>query len=222
MLEFRLTYKGGLRPENASSGSGNVRQKHAIRQEFHRQLAELWEQHPGLRRQREEYFLRCPPPNFASSSRPNSEEVILAHKDARGAKTWVEHVADEYSRCGYRFVPLIRKEGGLTCALDVLFLRRDNPGNLVKHGGDIDNRIKTLLDALTMPQTLSNVDGPPRDGEDPFFCLLEDDSLITSVSVTTDRLLTPMEEGERLHDVHLVIRVQVFDPSALFAGNRLI
>ena len=31
------------------------------------------------------------------------------------------HVADNYNRCGFRFVPLVRAENGLTCAMDILF-----------------------------------------------------------------------------------------------------
>lgn len=45
--------------------------------------------------------------------------------------------------------------------------------------------------------------------ENPFFVLLEDDSLITKVSVTTDRLLTPQADGEHINDVHLIIGVRV-------------
>ena len=58
--------------------------------------------------------------------------------------------------------------------------------------------------------------------ENPFFCLVEDDSLITDVSVTTDRLLVAQDSGEKIHDVWLVIHVTVLNPSALFAGNRLV
>jgi len=39
--------------------------------------------------------------------------------------------------------------------------------------------------------------------------LLEDDSQITKVSVTTDRLLTPPSEGEHVNDVHLIIGVKI-------------
>jgi len=35
--------------------------------------------------------------------------------------------------------------------LGSLFLRPGEPGRLVSRGGDIDNRIKTLLDGLRMP-----------------------------------------------------------------------
>ncbi|HOA94424.1 MAG TPA: hypothetical protein PKJ79_11745, partial [Quisquiliibacterium sp.] len=60
-------------------------------------------------------------------------------------------------------------------------------------GGDIDNRLKTLLDGLRMPrganegrQTLLDTPDPV-----PFFCLLEDDSLVTKVTVESEQLLRP-------------------------------
>jgi hypothetical protein len=119
-------------------------------------------------------------------------------------------LADNYAKCGYRFLPLVGSEAGdEACALDILFLRRDHPGDLVKHGGDIDNRMKVLLDALRMPDECSEVAGePPGPDEDPFFCLLKDDKLITELRITTDRLLTPVEVDERIHDVHLIIHVR--------------
>jgi hypothetical protein len=65
--------------------------------------------------------------------------------------------------------------------------------------------------------------GIPFDAdEDPFYCLLEDDSLITSIAITTDRLLIPQEAGEKLSNVDLVIHVTVVNPGSLFAGGRLI
>jgi len=107
--------------------------------------------------------------------------------------------------------------------LEILFLRRDNPGYLIASGGDIDNRIKVLFDGLRMPNTVAELGGIPLEpDEDPFFCLLEDDNLITSVSVTTDRLLIPQDSDEKPHDVHLIIHTTVLNPSALFAGNRLV
>ena len=47
----------------------------------------------------------------------------------------------------------------------------------------------------------------PSPGEDPFYCLLEDDRLITSVTVTTDRLLVPQDSSWQPNDVFLVILV---------------
>jgi hypothetical protein len=51
---------------------------------------------------------------------------------------------------------------------------------------------------------------------------IEDDNLITGLAVTTDRLLVPLEEGDKPKDVYLVIHVTVFNPSALFAGHHLL
>jgi hypothetical protein len=86
-------------------------------------------------------------------------------------------------------------------------MRRDSPGNLVTSGGDIDNRLKTLLDALRVPDVIKGMPDMPSEDEDPFFCLLEDDCLITALSVTTDTLLVPQADEERQHDVVLVIHV---------------
>ena len=68
--------------------------------------------------------------------------------------------------------------------LDITMLRPEPPGKVIQ-SGDIDNRIKTLLDGLRMPK----VEQELPNGEIPFFCLLKDDNLITRISVNTDRLL---------------------------------
>lgn len=70
-----------------------------------------------------------------------------------------------------------------------------------------------------MPDELREVAGAnPEVDEDPFFCLLQDDSLITDVRITTDRLLIPPEPEERIHDVCLVIHV-TSDFDLLSAAN---
>ena len=117
--------------------------------------------------------------------------------------------ADRYRRCGYRFLPLISDWFTAACALDILFLRRDGPGSLVKSGGDIDNRLKVLFDALRMPQTCDELCGDsPSPDENPFYCLLEDDKLISKVQVETNWLLTPPSPTEHIHEVHLIVRVK--------------
>jgi hypothetical protein len=94
---------------------------------------------------------------------------------------------------------------------------------LVRNGGDIDNRVKVLFDGLRMPKSAAEIGGfAPEPDEDPFFCLLEDDSLITEVSVTTDRLLIPMVAGDRVNDVLLILHVTVADPLALFHNRFLV
>jgi hypothetical protein len=159
-------------------------EKHAIRKVFHHQLATLWKTHPFLY-------------GFMANEREGPPDMPR------------HGYADRYLRCGYRFVPLISEFLMVACALDILFLRRDGPGALVKSGGDIDNRVKVLFDALRMPQTCDEVcDEKPAPDEEPFYCLLEDDKLISSVRVDTNWLLTPPLPGEHIHDVHLIIRVK--------------
>lgn len=216
-MEFRLIYKGSL-PAEGSSG-GRATEKQRLRKHFHKQLRELWKQHPDLRSQAETLFF--------ISDRGDGETRIIpvsgSLNTATNVKTWVEHIADSHQRCGGRFVPLVSKAGGFTCSLEILFLRKDNPGSLIAHGGDIDNRIKVLLDGLRMPDTEHELGGLPLEpDENPFYCLLEDDNLITSLSVTTDRLLLPLDPDDNVKHVYLVIHVTIQNPSALFAGNRLV
>ena len=204
-------------------------EKHQLRRHFHVQFRELWKQHPDLRRQVERRFVVITTPaNLLSNPGPN---VRMVHRAMPGtateqqpyAKTWVEHLADDFQRCGGRFVPLINEVGRFTCSLDILFLRRDNPGNLIQSGGDIDNRIKVLLDGLRMPTKVEEFGGfPIEPDEDPFFCLLEEDRLITSVSVTTDRLIIPKKSDESINDVLLVIHVTMVNPSSVFARDRVV
>jgi hypothetical protein len=109
---------------------------------------------------------------------------------------------------GFRRCPVITKRHVVGCSIDILFLRRDSPENLIRSGGDIDNRIKVLFDGLRMPQECAEFAGAsPQPDEDPFFFLLQDDSLITEVHITTDRLLVPTEDEEHIHDVALIIHV---------------
>ncbi len=188
-MEFRLTYQGKL--PAASSGDTRAFDKHRIRKALHPQLRELWNTDNYLRK----WWI-------------GREKVLSNTPLEDNYTTWADNLADNYKRCDHRFLPLIGAEAGDdACALDILFLRRDHPGGLVESGGDIDNRMKVLLDALQIPKNCSKIDLPGTD-EDPFYCLLTDDSLITELKITTDRLLTPLAEDERIHDVHLVIHVR--------------
>lgn len=47
----------------------------------------------------------------------------------------------------------------------------------------------------------------PQKGENPFFCLLEDDALVTHISVTTDRLLEFDDPLEVVLLISVTVRV---------------
>ncbi len=200
VVEFRLTYAGELWP--STNNSPRARHKHEIRKKFHPQLRRLWETTPNLANMRE----RLP-------------TDIVSVNDARPRGTRIDALVKEFARINYHFVPLVTEDLSLWCGVDILFLRPNPPGKVIE-SGDIDNRIKTLFDALKMPkqrQELGGYDVPGAD-EEPFFCLLEDDSLVARVAVETDTLLEPVDGIPDRADARLVITVTL-RPSTLTIGN---
>jgi hypothetical protein len=114
-----------------------------------------------------------------------------------------------YSRGSLNFVPLVLEELCLRVSLDILFLRPDRHP-LIKEGGDIDNRLKTLFDALRLPDSNAGLGGPSTPDEDPFFVLLKDDCLISDVRITTDNLLLlPNNRALDPKEAFLVIDVKL-------------
>ena len=159
--------------------NGQPDHKQEIRKEFHAQLKKLWTQPPldGYRRYLEEI--------------PAKGEISVIKK------------FDDFS-----FAPLVTEELQMVAEIHVTLLRPEAPGSIVTQGGDIDNRIKTLLDSLRMPQNKSELpkDTLPSEEENPFFCLLEDDNLITKLEIDTDRLLTPESKSS---DVCLLLKITI-------------
>jgi hypothetical protein len=107
----------------------------------------------------------------------------------------------------------------LLAELDITLLRPGPPGAIIS-GADIDNRLKTLFDALKVPREPNALppDDVPGIGEMPFFCLLGDDRLITRVNVDTDALLEPAPSPR---DVELTIRVTTRVSRLMFANMGL-
>jgi hypothetical protein len=102
------------------------------------------------------------------------------------------------------FVPLVTSELHLHAALSIDLVRPGAPGSLVQ-AGDIDNRLKTLFDALRMPNETNELVSGEDDPHEPLHCLLEDDRLITRVDVASHQLL--IDDG--VNDVILLIHVAV-------------
>ena len=179
-MEFRLTYMGKLPSQN--SQRSRLAEKHAIRRYLHTQLKTLWST---------DRFL------VAMDNEPSTPDGVR------------EPTASEELTGQFGCVPLIGSKWGTACSLDILFLRRDFPGDIVWKG-DIDNRIKVLLDALHIPQEHDPSMERSGEGEDPLYVLLEDDKLIVDLRVVTDRLLGPIDprRQEKESDVYLVIHVK--------------
>jgi hypothetical protein len=162
--------------------NGGPKDKHEIRRNIHPQLKRLWTQEPLLGYTKRSNNLIASPPE------PGNLSVI-------------------YRIGHFNCACLVTERLFLHTEVDITFLRPGLPGSLIKSGGDIDNRLKTLFDGLRRPLDESELPkgALPTSDEDPFHCLLADDALISKVTVTIDQLLTPIPDDE----VVLIIRVGV-------------
>ena len=89
----------------------------------------------------------------------------------------------------------------------MLFLRQENAGDIIKQSGDLDNRIKTFIDALEMPSPHSEPSGDGDETDGINYRLLENDSLIRGIKIDSERLLLP--ETDFPDEVHLVVEVVI-------------
>jgi len=185
-MEFRLTYEGKL------LSNGNLQHKHEIRKKFHPQMRRLWEITPSLNQMR-------------------NPVLDLVEVNRAPDRSRIEYLSEQFSRNNYQFVPLVTRDLNISfCGIEILFLRPDPPGSLLNKS-DIDNRLKTVFDALRMTEGKAELGGFDFPGEDerPFYCLLEDDALVTKVSVETDMLLEPIGADFDKNDARLIITVTI-------------
>jgi hypothetical protein len=191
LMKFTLMFDGELR---ANRGP---KEKWEIRKQFHPQLKDLWQIHPSLQSAKRNRYL------------PIHGHWIIDQHHSQNLPSYPKpdnaiDLLEPLTVGGRVFHPLVRNSLALQCSLKIIFLRKETPGH-VYQGGDLDNRIKTLFDALSTP----NMDQVIQDSTitDPIYCLLEDDHLITRIDVDTQRLLGRSQVSE--HEVHLLMEVDV-------------
>lgn len=158
--------------------NGSPAHKHDLRVHFHQQIKQLW------------------------SQKPLSEQPALL-EPRQGRNYCLLRPMGVFT-----FVPLVNAEMNIVAELEITLLRPEPPGGLITQGGDIDNRLKTLFDSLTMPRHENALPTGATPGVDEtpfFFCLLEDDNLVTAVSVRTEQMLEPTSDTSI---VDLTIRVR--------------
>ena len=203
LMKFTLTFDGDL------PSSGNKSKPEAasrIRNAFHHQLAELWESHVILRQ-----LARTARTSYQGEFRVSADYSPASLSDFRGS---IPDLMDgQTDLCGRidiakigSFIPLVRQSLYLACSVDVLFLRHEDPLNLMKQGGDLDGRIKTLFDGMTMPVAGSGYKGE-KPTADPLYVVLEDDAFISDISIRTGRLLG--KSANEKHAVKLTVDVTV-------------
>ena len=194
-MEFRLLYSG-----NELVSTGSPKDKHVIRRTFHPQLKQLWKSNSQLRKlaiDRGGYDLQ-------PGTDPFGKEY-----DEQATAAYFNRVGNLYERGKHRFIPLVEQNLCLRVSIDILFLRPDQHP-LIKDGGDIDNRLKTLFDAFRVPETADGLGGKTVKDEDPLFVFLQDDSLISEIRVNTDNLLRlPQTRDLSAADVFMVINVKL-------------
>ncbi|MCL2338553.1 MAG: hypothetical protein FWC51_01185 [Proteobacteria bacterium] len=101
---------------------------------------------------------------------------------------------------GVDFNPIITPALKLICELDVQLL---HPELLGVARADIDNRMKTLLDALRCPQNEHEIGENQPKNIGPIYTLLDDDHLVTKLTINTSHFLAP-----RMFDCESVIPAQ--------------
>lgn len=166
----------------------NAAGKHLIRQAMHEQIKSL-----------------CISDQFSNSFKGDVEGSRCENENSM----FVEH-------SGKRYWFLVSEYLATVVDLNITILMPHTVGRIVQNGGDIDNRIKTLFDALRVPAVSSEI--PISDSFDyatsGMYCLLEDDKLINRVSIRSYRDHAPIDKDS----VRCLIEVETKITKAL-RGN---
>jgi hypothetical protein len=200
LMKFTLIYDGPL-PAGDGKRAFYAAQ---IRNKLHVQMRDLWDNHIIFRQlARTARTITNPGAGYYVGSEPIWTPAKLSDYDGpipplmQGQVNFCEPIV--VAGAGL-FLPIVRHSLYLACAIDILFLRHEEPMHLFKLGGDIDNRIKCFFDALTIPSADQAKAGEAPYAE-PLCCLLEDDILISDFSIRTGRLLGNDEKAR--YDVRI-------------------
>ncbi len=202
-MKFHLVYRGHL---SSSGNSPKPKEALAIREQLSAQMEYLWAVNGPL--QELKYSALVAPRD--SSIRTTLDSPLMTAKEhyertPQRVRDQLINLCDPVCFEKYEYVPLVRKSLEINCSLKILFLRQEDPGNLISQAGDIDNRIKTLLDGLKVPDKANHDKFSPILNKT--YCLLESDFLVANLDIETDRLLFP--ETDKENEVHLVIEVSI-------------
>ena len=191
-MEIRLAYDGLIPAEQPSNADKRSDLKQEIRRVFSDQLRKRWRDSPKLAQWKSK--------GFVSAARIDGRYVVPPQDHPEYFPFFRVPI------CGFQMVPLVSWHNNLGCELDVVFTGEGRSA-ILPHG-DLDNRLKTLFDALRMPINAKEVPGNMHgDGKQELYCLLEDDSLIRKFSV-----LAVEDPGSPVqHDVRITARVVMLD-----------
>lgn len=185
IMKFTLTYAGEL-PSTGNRSAKSPPQK----------LPVIWAIRNEIATQLEGVFLTHPAINSAGSVNSRAAYNAIRNPVVRG---------------GFRFLPLVRPDLETVCDLKIKMLVNHEVGSVVTQAGDLDNRIKTLLDALRMPK--DNEFGGNCPVCDPCPCLLHDDAMVVDLCVSQERWYSRVPQTEKDVQLHLEVSVKTARPN---------
>jgi hypothetical protein len=189
-VELMLTYHGPLPAcQNEEKHSD---QKQRIRIVFSQQLQKKFEQLPTLIHW--------------------SKTIWRANDAWPEIRPHEKHVYPfrEVDICGFKGVAIVNAYNGLACHLDIEILRREVPGGVLSEGGDVDNRLKPLLDALALPAKTNQVPGNMWGKGERLYCLLEDDALVSRLLIDIQRWDEDASDPSTADWVQLRVKARIF------------
>lgn len=195
-MELTLQYRGRLL---GGAGGGRVKEKQQVRLALSPQIGDFWGRD-----------LRF---NFHDLNALQIVNRVQGKFNVEEPITIRAGYHFQYPLGDFLFVPLVTRVLQADCALSIRLYRPQDAGSIIYTGGDLDNRLKTLFDALRMPHDTNEVGGSTPPGSSPedrrVFCLLEDDELITKLSIESKRLLGPPRADDFQNYVELEIDVVI-------------
>ena len=195
-MKFTLHYQGELLTK---TNKKHKKHKHSIRDCFRLQLEDLWKREPL------KSMDKLIAPKCICEEQCCEKCMSGCHSDCCKCAKVVKKVIDT-SGHAWNFASIVSKKHHMIARLEIVLLRPEEPRSGARR--DIDNRLKTLFDALQIPKQEQEIpdEANPMQGDDVFHCLLEDDSLITSIDVKTDHLLGSVKSKK---EVLIIMQVHV-------------
>jgi hypothetical protein len=197
-MEFTLRYSGTV-PHHAKA------EAHKIRRVLHGQLADYWSRDLRLK---DVDATKIKP--FVKSARFRFDVRQQEHGQRVGSKPHDWHGYHEVR--GIRFVPLVTRWRYLRCEIAMRIWRYEgdlHTGGLLDHQGDLDGKLKALIDALRMPHEDRELPADVTHDGNVFFCVLEDDRLVTKIGIETRNILgpRPAKADQTKVDVDIELRI---------------
>ena len=197
-MEFTLRYVGPI-----PSGNRGI---HKIRIAFDEQLADLWARDLRLKDVDQTQIRR-----FVRSDR-FPYDVRQQEKQEKVRPT-PDGVHGYHEVRGVRFVPLVTRWRYLRCELAVRLHRYEgdlHTGGVLYHGGDLDNKAKALIDALRMPMGPRDLPSNVSHPRPLFFCVLEDDRLVTKLTLESRNRLGPRPRKREMTNLDVDVDIRIF------------